>query len=284
MKMKTLETFCIALITPISKSFKQRNVEDDSACFYTEVSPLKDTYALTSVEIEQPFTDIENQRAQLISDIMNDNEIKIRFSQTSNKTEPEQICERFSLDKQNLLRLKNLQNNYDELMVCYESLKGERDSLLNKCANYDELEAEVNKLQQIVEEYNKIWYEKEHLKKRSDDLNVLKEQFIVLSEETNNLESQLKAETEINLMKSQKIMEIANENINLEKRISDITISFEKEKNALECKLKESQCMIMCQEQQIKSMSLQIDKLLQQENKETTTVIYIIFCKDRYKV
>lgn len=262
--MKILEKFCIALLNPCAKKSR---ADLECACYRAEMTTrVETTYALTSAEVDKPTVQ-ENKRAQLIADIMDNDELKNVISTGSVKPEQDEcfILDNYNIDTENLNRLKNLQKNYDELMVCYENLKEEKNGLTERCKNYDVLESEVENLQGMLKEYNTVWNEKEHFKKRSEDLNSLREQFMVLSEETLNIEGQLKAESEINSMKASKITELTDDNINLEKRISDITIAFEKEKNSLECKLKETECKIMCQEQQIKSMSIQIDRLLDQD-------------------
>lgn len=279
-KMKILEKFCLALISPCSKSIQSNQA---CLCYRTEIKPHVETaYALTSSEVG-PLGNLENKRAQLIADIMDNEEMKEILSFSSLKTDTDKIDEcnnmgfildSYSIETENLKRLRDLQKSYEELMVCYENLKRERDILQNRCSHYNDLESEIEQLRYKLREYNDVWQEKEHFQRRSDDLDTLKEKFIVLSEETLNLETQLKAECEINAMKASKITELANDNINLEIKISNITIAFEKEKILLECKLQEAECKIMCQEEQIKSMSTQIDRLLEQETEKVSFKIF----------
>ena len=171
----------------------------------------------------------------------------------------------YNIDKENLKRLKSLQDTYDDLLKCYETLKHENDGLERRCQAYGVMEEEYNKLKVQMHEYNSLWNEKEHFRRRSADLDSLKEQYLILSDETSSLETQLKAEGEINHIKCKAMDILRAENISLEKRLNDTSIAFEKEKNTLMCKLKESDCRIMCQEQQIKSLLQQIDNLLEQE-------------------
>ncbi|XP_045776151.1 uncharacterized protein PFB0765w-like isoform X2 [Maniola jurtina] len=264
-KMKVLEKFSLALIAPCSQEFSRAS--KDCSCMRAEVVT---TFALTSAESQKPSLD--SKRAQLVADIMDSQEMKEMLSKESLclKIEDEQFddccgVDNYSIDIANLNRLKNLQANYDELLTCYDNLKHERDCLYLRCQNMADLEHECECLKNNLREYNQLWTEKEYYRKRSEDLDTLKENFFILSEETSNIETKLKAEQEINKNKSQTIDQLRNENIKLEKKIGDTSLQFEKQKNDLICKLKEYECKIMCQDQQIKSLSDQIDKLLEQD-------------------
>ncbi|KAJ0181643.1 hypothetical protein K1T71_002365 [Dendrolimus kikuchii] len=268
-KLKVLEKFSLALIAPCSQDLNLSN--QDCSCYRAEiVTHIETTFALTSAESKKPRLD--DKRAQLVADIMENEEMKEILSKESlnGKHEKENIDNGFVIDNycinaENLKRLKILQENFDDLMTCYESVKHEKECLQMKYNKYEELERELESLRRQLMEYNSLWNEKEHYKKRSIDLDSLKEKYLVLSEETSNLEVQLKAEAEINNIKSSAIEDLRSENVLLEKKLNDTVIVFEREKNALQCKLKESECKIMCQEQQINSLSLQIDRLLEQD-------------------
>ncbi|XP_034840273.1 GRIP and coiled-coil domain-containing protein 2-like [Maniola hyperantus] len=264
-KIKVLEKFSVALIAPCSQEFSRTS--KDCSCMRAEVVT---TFALTSAESQKPSLD--NKRAQLVADIMDSQEMKEILSKESLclKIEEDQFDEcrgvdNNCIDVENLNRLKNLQANYDELLICYDNLKHERDCLYLRCQNITDLEHECECLKNNLREYNQLWTEKEYYRKRSEDIDTLKENFFILSEETSNIETKLKAEEEINKNKSQTVDQLRNENIKLEQKIGDTSVQFEKEKNVLICKLKEYECKIMCQDQQIKSLSDQIDKLLEQD-------------------
>ncbi|KAL0894525.1 hypothetical protein ABMA27_013104 [Loxostege sticticalis] len=264
-KLKVLEKFSMALIAPCSQEMKGSS--KDCACLRAEIVARLD-FAPQSVESKNPCLD--NKRAQLVADIMEHEEMKEILSKdsASEKNEDDHIddaCafDTYSIDTENLKRLKNLQENFDDLMTCHEKLKFEKDTLQSKCNQYEELEKEFDDLKAQLREYNVLWSEKEHYRKRSMDIDSLKEQYLVLADETSNLETQLKAECEINHMKTNTIEELRNENLALERKLNEALIAFEKEKNAFQCKLKETECTIMCQEQQIKSLSVQIDRLLE---------------------
>lgn len=246
---------------------------------------VETAFALTSAESKKPSLD--NKRAQLVADIMENEEMKEILSKensytkfgedTTNTTIDDILIENYSLDTENLNRLKNLQVNYDELVNCYETLKQERDCLKIRSQKCEEAEKELETLKNQLREYNLLWKEREHYRKRSEDIDSLKEQYLVLSDETVSLETQLKAETEINYIKANTIEELRHENIALEKKINDLIIAFEKEKNFLQCKLKETECTVMCQDQQIKSLSAQIDRILEQDQDKVS--IYTIVLK-----
>ncbi|XP_063839143.1 golgin subfamily B member 1-like, partial [Ostrinia nubilalis] len=264
-KLKVLEKFSMALIAPCSQEMRDSN--QDCACLRAEVVARLD-FAPLAADNKTPSLD--NKRAQLVADIMEHDEMKEILSKDSasekndeERTDDACVFDTYSIDTENLKRLKNLQENYDDLMTCYEKLKFERDSLQSKCRKYEELEKEFDDLKDQLREYNALWTEKEHYRKRSIDIDSLKEQYLVLADETSNLETQLKAECEINHMKSITIEELRSENIALERKLNEALIAFEKEKNAFQCKLKETECTVMCQEQQIKSLSVQIDRLLE---------------------
>ncbi|CAH2104941.1 unnamed protein product [Euphydryas editha] len=271
-KMKVLEKFSLALIAPCSQSSEHQ----DCSCYRAEiVTHVETTFALTSAESKIPNLDIDNKRAQLVADIMQNEDMKEILSKESLsiKLENDQIddyyiSENYSIDTHNLKRLKNLQANYDELLNCYDILKHERDNLNIRCQKYLELENECECLQNKLREYNQLWKEKEFHRKRSEDLDALRESYFVLSEETANIETKLKAEQEINKIKSGTIDELRNENIKLENKLSEISLSFEKQRNILICKLKECECKMMCQEQQIKSLTNQVDSILKSDDEK----------------
>ncbi|XP_060805457.1 putative autophagy-related protein 11 [Amyelois transitella] len=270
-KLKVFEKFCQALIAPCSQTQEQSSdSQQDCSCYRAEVLQqlVPTAYALTTSEIQNPSLD--HKRAHLVADIMENEEMKeiLRKDSSSNinhDDEREEFIEDYDIDAENLKRLKNLQEDYDDLMTCYEALKHEKENLLLKCQKYEELDKEYDTLRNQLREYNLLWNEKEHYRKRSADLDSLKEQYLILADETTNMETQLKAESEIIKIKSNAIEELRNENVTLEKKLNDALIGFEKEKSILQCKLKETECKCMCQEQQIKSLSVQIDRLLEQE-------------------
>lgn len=258
LKLKVLEKFSIALIAPC--------IQRKSLSISTPSSPVSNqveaAYAVTISDIPKSNYNVEAKRNELILDIMNNDDIKSVLEKQSDKQDNIQeyfTDDNYDIETNNLNRLKNLQFNYDELMASNEKLRDECNRLQNKCANYETLQFEVEDLREVVKEYNILWNEKEHFKRRSSDLDSLKEQFFVLSEETLHLENQL-------ITESARVVEVAAVNSNLEQKISNITMSFDKDKNVLECKLKEAECKILCQEQQIKSMSDQINRLLENDN------------------
>ncbi|XP_050362241.1 putative leucine-rich repeat-containing protein DDB_G0290503 [Nymphalis io] len=265
-KIKVLEKFSLALIAPCTQ--ESSSVKQDCSCYRAEiVTRVETAFALTSAESKIPSLD--TKRAHLVADIMQNEDMKEILSKESlsQKIEDDQLDECFVVDDdnlnvKNLKRLKNLQLNYDDLLQCYDNLKHERDSLNSRCQKYFELENEFECLQNKLKEYNELWKDREFYRKRSEDLDALKENYYVLSEETANIETQLKAEQEINKNKSVTIDELRNENIRLENRISEICLSYEKQRNVFICKLKECECKMMCQEQQIKSLTNQIDSIL----------------------
>lgn len=267
--MKALEKFCLALIAPCSKNFNNADSRD-CTCYHAEVlTRVETTFGLSPSEAEKG-PDVK--RAQLVADIMENEEMKEILSKESTSTTKDEIFNdddlldpRYSVNEENQKRLKDIQESYDELLNIHENMKHENECLRIKCSKYDQLETEFEKLRSQLREYGPMWNEKEHYRKRSEDLDSLKEQYMVLAEETSSLETKLKAESEINQIKNSTIDELRNQNILLEKKLSDIYIAFEKEKNALQCKLQESECKCMCQEQQIKSLSSQIVELIHQE-------------------
>ncbi|XP_049866864.1 cytadherence high molecular weight protein 2-like [Pectinophora gossypiella] len=268
-KLKVLEKFSVALLAPCSERFRH---DETCECQSAQVLHVETTFALTSAESKRPEME-KNKRAYLVADIMEHDEMKEILSKQSgvNLDEEEQTEDNFgvdnySIDTENLNRLKSLQVNYDDLMTCYEDVKHERDNLRIKCEKYDELEEELQNMRSQLKEYSVLYNEREYYRKRSEDLDSLKEQYIVLTDETSGLEAQLKAEAEINNMKTHTVEDLRNENIELERKLNDALIAFEKEKNSLQCKLKETECNVMCQDQQIRSLSSQIDRLLEQDH------------------
>ncbi|XP_052757895.1 repetitive organellar protein-like [Galleria mellonella] len=266
-KLKVLEKFCLALIAPCSQ--ETNSTTQDCSCYRAEIA-----FALKSAESQQ--LSLDNKRAHLVADIMENEEMKEILSKENcpEKNDNEQVDYYFAIDDynintENLNRLKNLQENYNDLMACYESLKHERNFLQMRCQKYEELEIDYENLKAQLKEYNNLWNEKERYRKRSVDLDSLKEQYLTLSDETSNLETRLRAEKEINRIKADTIERLQAENITLEKKLNDSLIAFEKEKNTLQCKLKETECQVMCQEQQIKSLSVQVDRLLEQDQEKT---------------
>ncbi|CAG5056531.1 unnamed protein product [Parnassius apollo] len=263
-KLKVLEKFCFALIAPCSK---------DCSCYHAEITSwMETTFALTSEETM--VTNLDSKRAELVADIMGNDEMKeiLRKKNSSVKFEEISAEEDFvvnnncSINVENLIRLKYLQASYEDLLTCYDELKYEKNCLITKCQKYDELEKEYEKLRDQLNSYNSVWNEREYYKKRSEDLDMLKEKYLVLAEETLNLETQLKAQIEIIDAKSVTMEQLRNENVNLEKRINEASIVCEKEKHALKCRLQEYECKIMCQDQQIQSLLVQINKLLERNN------------------
>lgn len=276
-----LEKFSLALIAPCSQDFSSPSSQD-CACYRAEiVTRVETAYALTSAETQQPCLD--NKRAQLVADIMENDEMKEILSKENaclkNDLEINDFgTDNYNIDSENLKRLKNLQENYDDLMTCYEALKHEKDCLLIRCRKYEDLKQETEGLKCQLREYNALWNEKEHHKRRSADLDTLKEQFMILSDETSNLEVQLKAESEINRVKAKTIDDLRRENLLLEQKLNEASMLFEKEKNYLQCKLKECDCKAMCQDQQIKSLSTQVDRLLEHDIEQVlkTLKIFIV--------
>lgn len=268
--MKVLEKFSLALIAPCTQ---ERSTHEDCSCYRAEIlTHVETTFALTSMENNKPNIDIDSKRAQLVADIMQHQEMQEILSKEdiTSRNEDEQLddpynIDNYNIDAENINRLKNLQANYDDLLNCYETLKHERDNIFIQCQKYVNLEQECQCLQNQLQEYNQMWKEKEIFKKRSEDLDKLKENYYILTEETLNLETKLKAEQEINKIKCEVIDELRNENVRLEKKITEASLMFEKQKNNLVCKVKEYECKIMCQEQQIRSLSQQIDNFLEQE-------------------
>ncbi|CAG9567451.1 unnamed protein product [Danaus chrysippus] len=275
-KMKVLEKFSLALIAPCTQ---EHSAHEDCSCYRAEIlTHVETTFALTSLENNKPNIDIDSKRAQLVADIMQHQEMQEILSKEdiTSRNEDEQLddpynIDNYNIDAENINRLKNLQANYDDLLNCYETLKHERDNMFIQCQKYMNLEQECHCLQNQLQEYNQMWKEKEIFKKRSEDLDKLKENYYILTEETLNLETKLKAEQEINKIKCEAIDELRNENVRLEKKITEASLMFEKQKNNLVCKVKEYECKIMCQEQQIKSLSQQIDNFLEQEINKTPT-------------
>lgn len=269
-----MEKFCVALIAPCTQEFVSDydDKSEDCACFRVDVlSRVKPTFAITSSETKAP--NIDNKRAQLVADIIENDEMKEILSKENSSIKVDEephddvlIIDNYNIDTENLKRLKSLQENFDDLVSCYEKLKHDKAILEKRCDKYEEIEREFENLKIQMREYNSLWNEKEHYRKRSVDLDSLKEQFLILSDETSSLETQLKAESEINHIKCRAMDSLRNENISLEKKLNEASIAFEKEKNVLLCKLKEAECRVMCQEQQIKTLSLQIDKIIEQDH------------------
>ncbi|CAG4973136.1 unnamed protein product [Colias eurytheme] len=271
-QMKVLEKFCLALIAPCSQEFSEHTSTHDCSCYRAEIiAHVEPALAITSTESNKNHLD--DRRAQLVADIIDNEEMKEILSKDSILAKNEQRDENYgfdscSIDTESLNRLKNLQANYDELLTCYDNLKHEKDCLFLRCQKYNDLEKECECMQNRLREYKQLWTEKEYYRKRSENLDTLKESYYVLSEEITNLETKLKAETEINKIKCNNITRLQSENVALEKKLQELNIAFETEKNSLICKLKEYECNIMCQDQQIKALSRQIDKFLEQGHEE----------------
>ncbi|XP_063617958.1 uncharacterized protein LOC134790900 isoform X2 [Cydia splendana] len=270
-KMKVLEKFSIALIAPCSKEF-QCTSGKDCPCYYADVSTkMEHNYPLTPTEC---ISSDSTKRSQLVADIMEHDEMKEILSKEST---PDENADSDSdtgnqgndvasiINEENQKRIKDLQECYEDLLNCYENIKHETDCLRVRCAKYDDLELELERLRGQLKEYNSLWNEKEHYRKRSEDLDSLKQQYIVLAEESSELETKLKAESEINYIKANAIDELRTQNMSIEKKLNELYVSFEKDKNNLQCQLQESECKCMCQDQQIKSLSSQIVKLLEQQ-------------------
>lgn len=264
-KIKLLEKFCLALIAPCSQDYNNNPSTQDCSCRDTKVIAHVETeFAFTSEKSMQPSLDVK--RAQLVADIIDSEEMKEILHEGSTQVldEDNNGGDNYSIETENLNRLKTLQANYDDLLVCYDNIKYERDCMVIQCQKVSELETECSCLQDRLREYNQLWNENAYFKKRSEDLDKLKETYYILLEETTNMETKLKAESEINKIKSNNLNELREENIALDKKLHEMSLEFEKERNSLSCHLKECECKIMCQEQQIKSLSMQIDKLLEQ--------------------
>ncbi|XP_061706916.1 LOW QUALITY PROTEIN: centromere-associated protein E-like [Cydia pomonella] len=269
-KMKVLEKFCLALIAPCSKEF-QCTSGKDCPCYYADVSTKMESYRLMPTEC---MSSDSTKRSQLVADIMEHEEMKEILSKESTPDEDDdydsdtdkQVFDTASvINEENQKRIKDLQECYEDLLNCYENFKHETDCIRVRCAKYEDLELELERLRGQLKEYNSLWNEKEHYRKRSEDLDSLKQQYIVLAEESSGLETKLKAESEINHIKANAIDELRTQNMSLEKRLNELYVSFEKDKNDLQCQLQESECKCMCQDQQIKSLSSQIVKLLEQQ-------------------
>ncbi|XP_045485785.1 reticulocyte-binding protein homolog 2a [Pieris rapae] len=263
-KMKVLEKFCLALIAPCSQDYEQTSSAQDCSCYRAEIVT---TLALTTAECGK--NSVDDRRAQLVADIIDNQEMKEILSKESVIVKSDNKQDEFNvesdhLETDSLNRLKNLQANYDDLVKCYDNLKFEKDALFLRCQKYIELEKECQCMQEHLREYNQLWSEKEYYRKRSEDLDILKERYYILSDETCNVEAKLQAESEINRIKCKNIDYLQNENIALEKKLQELTVLFEREKSSMNCKLKEYECKITCQDQQIKTLSLQIDKFIEQ--------------------
>lgn len=276
-KLIVFEKFCVALMSSCTE--ESTNLPGNNCtCYHAEVmTRIGTTLALTNEPQQVNACDAE--RSELVADILDNTEMKDILSKLSKESrdsilstkENEEkkclkvFCSTCSIEVENLKRLKKLQINYDELVACYENMKYERHCLQVRMNRYNELELEVEQLRMQLREYNLLWNEKEHFRKRSDDVDDLKERYLVLADEATNLEAQLKAENEINNIKSNTIDELRELNIDLERRLNAASIEFEKEKNYLQCKLKEMECKLMCNDQQIRSLSGQVDSLLEQD-------------------
>ncbi|XP_050685370.1 putative leucine-rich repeat-containing protein DDB_G0290503 isoform X2 [Leptidea sinapis] len=270
-KMKVLEKFSLALVAPCTEDLTPTKM--DCTCYRTEI---KQVFALTAADSTR--TQLDDKRAHLVADIIENREMKEILSKESveDQSDIEQAQECFGFDSysteaESVNRLKKLQANFEDLLLCYDNLKHEKDCLFLRCQKYTELEKECECMQNRLKEYNQLWSEKEYYRKRSTDLDNLKESYYILTEETTNLETKLKAEIEINKIKSIHNNELYNENVSLEKKIQELNKMFEKENNYLTCKVKEQECKIMCQEQQIKTLSNQIDQFLEQGHDAITS-------------
>ncbi|XP_037977013.2 major antigen isoform X2 [Plutella xylostella] len=279
-KIKVLQRFSLALVAPCTSECKE---ETSITCSCNRNDNVRVELALTAPEMNPVTSTMENQRAQLVADIMENEDIKdilIKSSTESiykdseNYTKPNDTPVSCCIDSDNLARLKQLQLDYEDLIQCYENLKHERICLLLRCTRYKELEFELDNIKMQFKEYNGLWNEKEYYKNRSDETDQLKEKYYVLYDETKNLEMQLKAECEKNKTKTNTITELRNENIALEKKLNDTSITFEKETSALQCKLKESECKVMCLEEQIKCLKVQIDNILEHERDKLTQILH----------
>lgn len=266
-KLKVLEKFSLALIAPCSQS----NNSNDCSCYHAEIlTHVEAKFALTSTENNN--ANLDSKRAHLIADIMQNDDLKEILDKEGSSTKFDDdhidecyVIDHYNTDQENLKRLKNLQANYDDLLTFYENLKHEKDFLNIRCQKYAELENECECLQNKLKEYNELWKEKEFYRHRSEDLDKLKEKFLILADEASSIETKLMAEQEINKMKSKTIDELRNENIKLDNKLTEVSLACEKQKNSLVCKLKEYECKLMCQEQQIRSLSAQIDTILEKD-------------------
>ncbi|XP_047987532.1 major antigen-like isoform X2 [Leguminivora glycinivorella] len=270
-KMKVLEKFCLALVAPCSKDFQCTSAKD-CPCYYADITTkMEQSYRLTPTDC---MSSDSTKRSQLVAEIMEHEEMKEILSKESTPDQNDdsdsdldrQVCDTASIiNEENQKRIKDLQECYEDLLNCYENLKHETECIRVRCAKYEDLELELERLRGQLKEYNSLWNEKEHYRKRSEDLDSLKQQYIVLAEESSGLETKLKAEAEINHIKADAIEELRTQNMSLEKRLNDLYVAFEKDKNSLHCQLQESECKCMCQEQQIKTLNSQIAKLIEQQ-------------------
>ncbi|KAI5639673.1 hypothetical protein NE865_07920 [Phthorimaea operculella] len=289
-KLKILEKFCTALISPCSQRFKY---DESCECYAAQVETI---YASTQPEhlVSKP-SDV--MRTHLVADVMSNDDMKeiitkeTREQQDNGQANDVIVTDNFSIDLDNIKRIKSLQADYEALMNAYEDVRFERDSLKIREQKYGNLEKELEDCRTKLREYNMLYNEREYYRKRSEDLDSLKEQYMVLADESSGLETQLKAEFEINHIKTGTIDELRNDNIALEKKLNDLTIAYEKERNGILCKLQEADCKIMCQEQQIKSLSSQIDRIIDQDPdnidkvyKSATIINEIEALKDQIKI
>ncbi|KAJ2944556.1 hypothetical protein O0L34_g3905 [Tuta absoluta] len=289
-KLKILEKFSTALISPCSQRFKY---DESCECYAAQVEAK---YMSTQAEY-QVSKPADMMRSHLVADVMASEDMKeiitkdTRNQQDNGEANDVIVADTYSIDLDNKKRLKSLQADYEGLMDAYEDVKIERDALKIREQKYDNLERELEDCRTKLREYNMLYNEREYYRKRSEDLDSLKEQYMVLADESSGLEIQLKAESEINYIKTGTIDELRNDNIALEKKLNDLTIAYEKERNGILCKLKEADCKIMCQEQQIKSLSSQIDRIIDQDPdnhdkvyKSATIIDEIEALKDQIKI
>lgn len=265
--MKVLEKFALALMAPCSKKFASEAEKENAECECANtkiVGRVETAYALTASESEPPPTS-DSKRAHLVAEIMDNDEMKEILEKdfiSDGLDTGNEYCgiTCYSIDAENVKRLKDLQKSFDELVECFDNLKHEKDCLQVRCRKYNELEMEVETLRDQLAACKDLWNDKERFRKRSVELEDIREKYFILQNVNGNLESELKAEKEINNNKMQLIDDLRNENLILERKLSDATIAFEREKSALLCKLKEFECALSCKDQEVQSLSDQLQK------------------------
>ncbi|XP_041979921.1 reticulocyte-binding protein PFD0110w-like isoform X3 [Aricia agestis] len=257
-KIKVLEKFSIALIAPCNQTDRPQSC----TCYRAEVlTSYETTYAESATESSQNIRD--KKRAHLIADIIDVDEINEALNDQS-KSETDSACY-FDVDECNTKNksrflIKSLQSSYSELVTCYENLKSEKDLLYVRCQELLKVEDENKCLRNSIEDYNNLWNEMEHLRRRSDSLDKFKAKYYFLLNETTNLNSKYVAESEKNKINSDTIDELRNENLVLNKKLKESSLAHDKEINSLLFKIKEMECTNMCKEQQIKNLSSDIEQ------------------------
>lgn len=167
-------------------------------------------------------------------------------------------------------QLKDLQNNQKEI----QNLKAERDMLRMKAADYTNAEQEIERLRYRAKEAEVLRIERDRMKVRLDELAAVEVEFMQLLEKTKCLET-IKAEREMYKSKYEELLGLECECDVLRTQI-DRAKAVCIEKDVLEDRLQECECLIAEQENEINKLLSHIDRLSQGHEEQQVILHFLL--------